>query len=59
MGGKNLELHLWAKIIKYKEILTSKLIDLIMFGVQFFANFETKLLLIFLKGIDNKIFHFT
>jgi hypothetical protein len=30
-----------------------KLIDLMMFGMQFFANFERKVLLIFLKGIDN------
>jgi hypothetical protein len=36
-----------------------KLIDLMMFGMPFFANFETKLLLIFLKGIADKIFHFT
>ena len=36
-----------------------KLIDLMMFGMQFFVNFETKFLFIFLKGIDNKIFDFT
>ena len=33
-----------------------KLIDLMMFGMQFFASFETKLLLIFLKGIGTKYF---
>ena len=30
-----------------------------MFGMQFFVNFETKFLIIFVKGIDNKIFDFT
>ena len=30
-----------------------------MFGMQFFINFETKILFILLKGIDNKIFDFT
>ena len=35
------------------------MIDLMMFGMQFFVNFETNLLFIFLKGIDNKIFDFT
>jgi hypothetical protein len=29
-----------------------------MFGMQFFVNFETKFLIIFVKGIDNKISHF-
>ena len=35
-----------------------KLIDLMMFGMQFFANFKRNFLLIFLKGIDNKISDF-
>ena len=30
------------------------LIDLMMFGIQFFANFDTKLLFIFLKGVAYK-----
>ena len=30
------------------------LIDLMMFGMQFFANFETKILFIFLKGVAYK-----
>ena len=29
-----------------------------MFGMQFFVNFETKFLIIFFKGIDNKISDF-
>ena len=35
-----------------------KIDQLMMFGMQFFVNFERKVLIIFIKGIENKIFDF-